>query len=765
MKQFLLFLAFAFCLSCTRTDCDSAMKFLYDNMSLADRVTYSEDFWFENVEKTLEVRERMAWNVPDKEFMHFVLPLRVNNEALDNFRTEYADLLCERVQGMTMYDAVLEINHWCHEMATYRPSDARTSSPLATICSGYGRCGEESVLGVAALRAAGIPARQVYTPRWAHTDDNHAWIEAWVDGKWYFLGACEPEPKLNMGWFNAPVSRAMLLHTKVFGDYHGNEDVISRTAAYTEINVTGNYVPVRTSTVKVIDKLGNPVAGASVEYKIYNYAEFYSVARYLTDKEGKVCLHTGCGDMLAWAFKGNQFGLARISGETTEVVLDHTFGERFGVDFDLVPPAENPIPSEASPEEVSACKARFDKENEIRDARPKGTRAVMKAFVEENGMSDNAVALCESLSDKDINDVRRDVLDDALLHIDGEFKHFRDCPRIELEFLYPYFEELSSGPSFENPVQIMEWIEKNIKIDDKSNPQHLRIPPVMVWRSRMSDLPSRDIFFVAMCRAAGFQAQIDNVTGKTQYLEGDAWIDVNFGGEIPVKAEQGCLNVTYKEIPALKDPLYYRHFSLAKIEEGNVGLLSFDENSDQPASLLFRTPMPLDCGYYSLTSGRRMADGSVLAHIEFFTIDKDAETDIPLTIRHSTEQISVIGSMDAEPYLPVTGRGYFMMAVLGDKDEPTTHAVRQISSIANKLNDWGRVCLFYGKARPDGIDKAVFNEKGGDQIRSILCKGCDVEQRSLPSVAICDSFGRIVYLSQGYNTSLAEELTRVIDQL
>ena len=78
-----------------------------------------------------------------------------------------------------------------------------------------GRCGEESTLLVAALRSVGIPARQVYTPRWAHTDDNHAWVEAWADGKWYFLGACEPEPVLNLGWFNAPASRGMLMHTKV----------------------------------------------------------------------------------------------------------------------------------------------------------------------------------------------------------------------------------------------------------------------------------------------------------------------------------------------------------------------------------------------------------------------------------------------------------------------------------------------------------------------------------------------------------------------
>lgn len=59
--------------------------------------------------------------------------------------------------------------------------------------------GEESTFLVAALRSVGIPARQVYTPRWAHTDDNHAWVEAWADGKWYFLGACEPEPVLISG--------------------------------------------------------------------------------------------------------------------------------------------------------------------------------------------------------------------------------------------------------------------------------------------------------------------------------------------------------------------------------------------------------------------------------------------------------------------------------------------------------------------------------------------------------------------------------------
>ena len=197
--------------SCTKEkDVRYYTDFLLENMSSADSIVYSEKFWEENVAKTLQVRENMGWNISERDFKYFVLPLRVNNENLDDFRTEWADSLCRRVKGMSMEQAILEINHWCHEMATYAPSDARTSSPLATIRKGLGRCGEESVLAVSALRAVGIPARQVYTPRWAHTDDNHAWVEAISDdGKWHFIGACEPEPKLDMAWFNAPVSRAI----------------------------------------------------------------------------------------------------------------------------------------------------------------------------------------------------------------------------------------------------------------------------------------------------------------------------------------------------------------------------------------------------------------------------------------------------------------------------------------------------------------------------------------------------------------------------
>ena len=77
------------------------------------------------------------------------------------------------------------------------------------------------------------------------------------------------------------------MHTKVFGRYNGPEEIMLETPNYTEINVIDNYAPTAKAIVTVTDADGQPVADAKVEFKIYNYAEFYTVATKYTDAEGK----------------------------------------------------------------------------------------------------------------------------------------------------------------------------------------------------------------------------------------------------------------------------------------------------------------------------------------------------------------------------------------------------------------------------------------------------------------------------------------------
>ena len=592
MKRIVWFLASLALLAACGTRPSEYVDWLYASMPLPDSLQYPRSYWEANVAKTLEVRRDMGWDIPEREFRHFVLPLRVNNETLDDFRTVYADTLCRRVRGMSLSEAALEINHWCHEQATYRPSDARTSGPMATVRRGVGRCGEESVLTVAALRAAGIPARQVYTPRWAHTDDNHAWVEVWVDGKWHFMGACEPAPTLDNAWFNGPVSRALLLHTKVFGDYHGDEDVIQRTPCYTEINVIRGYVPARRTVVTVEDG-GRPVEGATVSFHIYNYAEFYPVASYETGPDGQAALDTGLGDMLVWARKGDRFGFAKASGEAVTVSLDHRLGERFSADLDIVPPPEDPIPVTATAEQVAENDRRLKEEDTIRMTLHLHDNPDLDAFLAEHPADGNA--LLAYLTGKDLGDVTRDVLDDALSHGGTLPDPYVASPRVELEPLRPFRGEVLASEiasRLDAPEAVVRWVRDSIRLVEGRNPQQLRTAPVAVWRARKADASGRDIFFVALCRVLGFPARLDAVTGKTQYRKEGAWVDVALGGGAPESvAPQGTLALKYAAGGPVRTPEYYRHYTLTRLAPEGSRLMEYEE--DGPATDRYA----LDAGY------------------------------------------------------------------------------------------------------------------------------------------------------------------------
>ena len=693
-----------------------ALMFLYAYMPIGDIADYPGEYYLGNIRLSEQARHEMPWGktVTDELFRHFVLPVRVNNENLDESREVFYRELKERVKGLSMKDAILEVNHWCHEKVVYRPSDARTSSPLASVKTAYGRCGEESTFTVAALRSVGIPARQVYTPRWAHTDDNHAWVEAWADGKWYFFGACEPEPVLNLGWFNAPASRGMLMHTKVFGRYNGPEEIMLETPNYTEINVIDNYAPTGKAVVMVTDADGQPVTDAKVDFKVYNYAEFYTVATKYTGAYGQASLTAGKGDMLVWVSKDGKFGYGKLSfGKDDKLVLalDKKEGEAYAFDLDIVPPAEGANLPEVTPEQRKENDFRLAKEDSIRNAyvatmmtegRAKEALAkfnlsnedkekMVKMLVASRGnyktllvfmelaavdkKEEFALALLQQLSAKDWRDVQLIDLMDYLIETPGYQKLGAQAsaelvnPRVENEMLTAYrcffmsaFSQKEVESFVEEPSSLVEWCKKEIKINNELKSQRIPISPVGVWQARVADEKSRDIFFVAMARTFGIPAQIDKVTGKVQYVNKEGrTIDVDFAESTPVQAATGLLRATYKPIRSLPDPKYYSHFTLSKFKDGVFQLLNYDEgDADMGAgttwSNLLKNGTPLDAGYYMLVTGTRMASGAVLSKVTFFTIEPDKTTTIDLVMRESDEQVQVIGNFNSESlYIPVSG--------------------------------------------------------------------------------------------------------------
>lgn len=823
-----------------------ALTFLYAYMPLADIVDHEKDFFLRQVNSSFKAREEMPWGetIPEREFRHFVLPVRVNNEDLDNSREVFYEELKDRVKGLSLKDAVLEINHWCHEKVVYTPSDGRTSSPLATIKTAHGRCGEESTFTVAALRAMCIPARQVYTPRWAHTDDNHAWVEAWVDGKWYFLGACEPEPVLNLAWFNAPVSRGMLMHTKVFGHYHSDEEVVRQNSVHTEINVTANYAPTGKAELTVVDTQGQPVKDAVVDFKVYNYGEFFTVSRKLTDEKGHTFLSAGKGDMLCWVSKDGKYGFEKITfgkDVKTTITLDKTPGDIYSLEMDIIPPVERSNMPLVTDEQREENTRRMMEEDSIRNAYigTFPTEEACRRFAQKEGFSEKdilplikasrgnhqtiqeflaqldsepqkraGIDLLTRIAEKDLRDITLEVLNDhletqVLGKEDETFREYVRNPRVWLEMLTPYksfFKEVISDKEAEKfrkaPLSLVKWVKENIEIDSECNLGSAPISPRGVWTTRKADVRSRNIFFVSMARALGIPARIDEVTGKVQLMGEKHPIDVNFEQEKKVIAPTGTLILNYPHpLKGLDDPKYYTHFTISKITpECRLQLLTYEEGElDMGGGTTwahrFKRGTAMDEGDYVLITGIRLANGGVLSTIRSFSIKEGKTTVVDLHLRESKDEIRVIGSFNSESLfqpqgsmeqksiLSATGRGYFVIGILGVGEEPTNHTLRDIAAKAKDFEEWGAklVLLF-----TDETQAKMFKKEEFPNLPATIVWGIDVEgkiqaqiqnemklgtQTSLPIFIIADTFNRVVYLNQGYTIGLGEQMMSVIHKL
>ncbi|MUP39108.1 transglutaminase domain-containing protein [Labilibaculum euxinus] len=730
------------------TEEKEALQFLYAYMPLCDLADYNGDFFLKQVRSSFEARESFEWGkkVPDELFRHFVLPYRVNNENLDSARWVFLKELKPRLKGMSMKEAVLEVNHWCHEKVNYAPTDIRTSGPLSIVRTSWGRCGEESTFTVTALRSVGIPARQVYTPRWAHSDDNHAWVEVWADGKWSYLGACEPEPDLNMGWFTEPARRAMLVHTKVFGDFEGDYEVVKRSDNFTEINVVENYADVKKIYVQVVDQSGNSVENARVDFGLYNYAEFYPIASKNTDSDGISFLTTGLGDLLIWAGKEGEYAGRKISVKQTDTLCLELgrgfYGEQIA-DLNMVPPVEqDPYSVDESKKKqndirlsyedsirmqyrttfidsITACKLADEKSldagiiwNSFKKSQ--GNWKEIQKFIESTSEGNGAIAvdLLNLIADKDLRDTRSEILEDHLSNTIGKYKledysskelylKYVLNPRISNEWLIAYrgylqkaFQDKFTGERSEIVEQIKQWILDEIQITEEENYYNLPITPKGVYELRISNAESRDVFFVALCRSLGIPSRLEPAEKTPQYFDGKEWLNIYFEKQIVNQPITGflMLNKTAKDF----DPAYYMHFTIGKMIDGVYESLDYgwdSKLSDLPSKL------ELEAGKYRLVTGKRGIDGTVYAHLNHFEVFKNQTTKIDLIFRDPKVESKILGHLDINLKVfndngesvslkSLEKQDVIVLMWLEPGKEPTRHLMEEFKDIRKRYQEW-----------------------------------------------------------------------------
>lgn len=734
------------------TDETAALEFLYAYMPLSDLSVYDGNYYLAQARSALEARSFFNWGafVPEAVFLHFVLPYRVNNEYSDTARQVFLAELKDRIKNLSMTDAALEVNHWCHEKVIYRSTDIRTSGPLTTVRTAFGRCGEESTFTVAAMRAVGIPARQVYTPRWAHTDDNHAWVEVWVDGEWKYLGACEPEPELNTGWFSEPAKRAMMTHTFVFGEYFGSEEVIERADRYARLNLLKNYTNTKPLPVKVMDNQRRPVAGAKVEFGLYNYAEFYPIATQYTDKNGFCDITTGWGDLLLQVQMNGRSAAVIAPANSTDtlsiILKDETaFLPAGQYLFTPPPPQKVDIPdSEKSAvnnlrliaedsirnmyvasfiDSVSVSQILQDKNFKISEiwhflSLSRGNWKEILAFIQELSPeeTEGGIQLLGQLSEKDLHDAEAALLRDHLealklyppqrgVDVTRIYLPYIVSPRIGREFITPWrsfilqqFNHEQTEEFRRNPMIIRDWINGNIVLDSVHNYYKVPLSIEGMMQLGRADSYSRDLLFVAISRSFGIPARLETATQRPQFLLNGHWNDVYFEVSASLQPQRSKLVLNNISDDPNFIPVYYTHYTIARYDKGSFVTLDYETD---PRLLNFPATLSVDTGFYRMVTGNRGSGGEVLCNISYFKLEGGKTTHADIQLASTTEKLQILGEADlnarfikissgkTEELNNYRNKNGLIVAIIDPAKEPAKHLMEDLKAVKGTLDQWG----------------------------------------------------------------------------
>ena len=483
------------------------LRAVYAGLGPQDLASIPAGQHLEDVRTALLARRELDRQVGEELFFLYVLPARVNNEFPDGSRPWLYEQLRDRVKGLGLAETALEVNYWCYAHATYAPADDRTMGPRGVCSRARGRCGEESTLLTAALRAVGVPARQVYAPRWAHCDDNHAWVEFWDGTGWRYMGACEPEEAPDRGWFTSAASRSMLVRALEPDLENGGCRVV---------NVTARYARTVRLAVRA-ERGGLPVPGVSVRFQLVNDSQLWTIFQGETDGAGETSMETGLGCLVVSAWFGGRLTekLVDLRKERTvtlawEAGFDPLETER-EVLWELTPSAGIVPPPASAPgsahlerlrqceAERRACEDTFVKKGPRPLVCAGGNRGEIEKFLALPDYDrEDKEALLGSLRDKDFADITCEALEDFLLAALPWKEKYEPriwrreilSARVENESLLPVRCEIAArlaGEGLRDRADVLRWMDGHLRPAGLPPPR--RLPAVGAAAPGGADLP------------------------------------------------------------------------------------------------------------------------------------------------------------------------------------------------------------------------------------------------------------------------------------
>ena len=792
-----------------------ALKYLYMTMPCSDMGNYSFEIFLDYAKNSVRIwhESEGVKLLPEDIYLNYVLYHRVNEEEIAPCRTLFAEEISKFMEengnetllsGFNRKKTAIEVNYWCAQEATYHCTDDRTLSALTVYRRGNGRCGEESVFTVNAMRSIGIPSRQVYAPKWSHCDDNHAWVEIWNDGEWYFLGACEPLPILNKGWFTNASSRAMMVHSRWFDQAESGEEKIGTDGMVTMLNELSRYAAVTEFSVKVEDEEGRPVSGAEVSFQVLNYAEFSPVAEGVTGEDGTCSFTTGLGSLAVQISRDGQCEC--VFADTREqkqirVIFGKNAGQKDVWEaVDMIAPVDTPVNTDMpTAEQTAEGNIRLEKAAARRTAKteawvnPECEKFLQGCFTEENTEDEEEGLLREELlnvlTEKDRTDCRAEVLEEHLrfaMPYEEELEHsvfvnYVLNPRIDDEVLMKYREVIENTFSEEeklcfreNPASIWTEVDKRINSIPERERASVITTPAGCLKTEVGSILSKKILFVAIARTLGIPARLNPEDRSMEYRKDGRFIPV-----LP-EAEKNC-HIVLKAGDGTQWK-YFQNWSMAKLENGTYTSLRL-------GGLLWKGNLleaHLEAGTYRITTSNRLPNGNMFAYVYYFSVDAGDKKEISMILRQADledmlENIELPefqlrkdeDGNDAIQASELTAEGKHILMFLEESREPTEHILNEMME---QPEEFRKICsriLFVVQSqtalKDPTISKAlsmfpeiqVYYDCFADHIE-LLGRRMYVDHEKLPLIIVTSEKLNGIYATSGYNVGTGEMLLRLM---
>ncbi|MCR5153541.1 MAG: transglutaminase domain-containing protein, partial [Lachnospiraceae bacterium] len=713
-------------------------------------------------------------------------------------------------------------NNWCYEQATYRSTSPRTASPVTVYKGGFGRCGEESTFLTTILRSLGIPSRQVYVPRWSHSDSNHAWVEVFLEDGWHFTGACEPKPIMDNGWFPYAASRAMVVHSRLFDNLAStDEEVTEMDGGVVLLNESARYLKESPLKVRVYDKFQQPIKGATVRFEIVNSAEFFPVAALKTDEKGECNIKLGCGDVHIQVLHEGKFEEVFCDLRTENAVnvvfsdvekyfddvtkyhinapeSDFVAGNDLTPEMDAEQNAKNAIGDKIRNDRIDSY---FDKDYAAKFKDYKKITKVLENskgnFDEIRGFLDADVAgitlahkdkVLGCISEKDARDIKKEVLLDALSAFEFKdnypeeiFDHFVLSPRIFLETATPFRKYIRenckeyTNDAVNDPAKLYRELKEKFKYYPEKEYTTIFSTPEGMLKVGSGTPDSLGILFCAILRTFGVPARMDMYYGKPQYFKNGKFIYAE--EEYEPKA---VLELVSND---KKAPEYGRNYTLAR--KNNDGAFEtigawMDGNFENREA-----KFNLAVGEYRILTCERMASGSISGKMLYISLDKGEKKSYKLSCDEvrpeefiKEKDIPDIVALSAETgkETNVTSfekgkRGLLMFAEPGK--EPTEHVFNELLEIS-RMGGFPECCIRLVLRNENALtDPTLIKIRNTyknleiyysdlEELVKILEEKTDVSGKNLPYNLVAEGKNKSIYCVSGYNVGCVDIFAKII---